>query len=425
MSTKIGATRIISTFKSISFVFILVLLLAYPVMQIFKQWNIFPMVPVTLSAGGNGPVKFLTGKSSLPDVILTPAFPHLEFNRPLWMIQAPDKSNRWYLLEQGGRIYVFPDKRKQKTAKVFLNLIAKTRRVHNEEGLLALAFHPQFAENRKFYLYYSASSPRRTVLSEWKVSAANPDRADEKSERVLIEVKQPWGNHNGGALVFGPDKYLYCSFGDGGSAGDPHNNGQNLNTLLASVIRIDVDHRSAKLPYAIPKDNPFTGKAETRAEIWAYGLRNVWRMSFDRETGDLWAGDVGQNKWEEIDLIVKGGNYGWKLREGFAKYSAGKAVDGVRLIDPITTYNRREGLSVTGGYVYRGKKLKRLIGAYIYADYITGRIWALRYKDGKVIDQKLILKQPNNIASFAEDNKGELYLLCFDGRIYQLQEKIY
>jgi glucose/arabinose dehydrogenase len=255
-----------------------------------------------------------------------------------------------------------------------------------------------------------------------------------------MEVPQPYENHNGGELLFGPDNFLYVSLGDGGSANDPHNNGQNLQTILGKILRIDVDTEAGGPPFRIPKDNPFVGRGHgIREEIWAYGLRNVWRMSFDRQTGELWAGDVGQNKWEEVDIIVKGGNYGWRIREGFHAFDTNGAPAGVTWIDPVIEYphnaiwdtNHTPGLSITGGYVYRGQNVPALRGMYLYADFALGTIWGLRYEHGKVTQRGVIWVHPKgqlplrNVASFGEDSAGELYVLCFEGtvngRIYELE----
>ena len=314
----------------------------------------------------------------------------------------------------------------------------------NEEGLLGLAFHPKFPGNGKFYIYYSQQSPRRSVVSEFQISKSDPNRADFASERILLTIPQPYANHNGGCMVFGPDGFLYISLGDGGAANDPHENGQNLKTLLGKILRVDVDSRSAGLPYGIPRDNPFVGRtAGEREEIWAYGLRNVWRFSFDRTTGALWAGDVGQNKFEEVDVIVRGGNYGWNWREAFHPFKTNGAppVD-AKFISPVIEYphlalydtntTHSPGLSITGGYVYRGRKLAALQGAYVYADFAAGTIWALRRDDqGRVTESWPLYRTPKgsltkSVASFGEDQAGELYLLVFEGttngRIYELVE---
>ena len=345
--------------------------------------------------------------------------------------------DRLFVVEQHGRIRVFENRPDVETAGVFLDIRPKVSRKHNEEGLLTLAFHPRYATNGYFYVYYSATDPRRGVLSRFSVSGDDPDRADPESEMVILEVEQPWGNHNGSTVLFGPDGYLYMSLGDGGSAADPRDNGQNLSTLLGTILRIDVDRATDGRAYAIPPDNPFIDRPDARGEIWAYGLRNVWRMSFDRVTGDLWAGDVGQNAWEEIDLITRGGNYGWRIREAAHPFREGSAAD--PLIDPVVEYPQRRhreliGMSVTGGFVYRGKVMSRLYGVYLYADYVTGRIWALRRTDRGDSTHREVFHGPPRvyISSFGEDAAGELYVCSFDrvdgrgggtGRIYRIVEK--
>lgn len=357
--------------------------------------------------------------AEIPSVRLVPALPHIQFERPLCLAAPDDGTGRLFVVEQGGRIHVVPNDTAAVRSQVFLDLSAKVRTRHNEEGLLAMALHPQFARHGQFFVYYSASDPRRTVLSRFTVSAADSNRADPRSEVVILEVEQPYGNHNGGMILFGPDGYLYLSYGDGGSAGDPHGNSQNLGTLLGKIIRIDVDGRDSGLAYSIPADNPFVGRPGARSEIWAYGLRNVWRMSFDRANGMLWAGDVGQNKWEEIDIIERGGNYGWNLREGFHPYGRSQFTE--LMIDPVHEYGREDGASVTGGYVYRGHRFPELAGIYIFADYVTGTIWGLRFDEEGVSEHGILLKQPNNISSFGETAEGELLITCFDGRVYHLQ----
>lgn len=375
----------------------------------------------------------------LPSVRLAPAFPKLSFNRPVFITHAGDGSGRLFVVEQTGRIIALSDNTDQANAEVFLDVSSKIRMQHNEEGLLSLVFDPKFKDNGQFYIYYSLSNPKRNRIARYSVSEHDPRRADPDSEQVILDVEQPYGNHNGSTLLFGPDGYLYASYGDGGWAGDPHNNGQNLQTLLGSIIRIDVHRTEEGRPYAIPPENPFAGAGAggARPEIWAYGLRNVWRMSFDRETGDLWAGDVGQNDWEEIDLIVKGGNYGWNIREGKHPYprrrqSTPPAASGAsQLIDPIVEYSHREGLSVTGGYVYRGKRFPQLQGVYLYDDYASGKIWGLRYANGTVQANAQIGGHGSGserkfITSFGEDADGELYVCAFDrldgrtGRVYRV-----
>ena len=307
-----------------------------------------------------------------------------------------------------------------------------------------------------FYVYYNQKNPAsqhsrpqnypiRSVISEFKVSATNADAADVASERFVLQVPQPFNNHKGGELVFGPDGYLYLGLGDGGAGGDPFGSGQNTSTLLGKILRLDVNARATSrvgwhpeaLQYGIPRDNPFVNEPDAgfyaRKEIFAYGFRNPWRYSFDRETGDLWAGDVGQDLWEEVDLVTKGGNYGWSVREGAHHFKPGP--DGAQYVEPVMEYTHRKnlqaqgmfpdhglGLCVIGGYVYRGKKSPALAGVYVYGDYNLGTIWGLRFNREalKVTAEGTLLNQKKNITSFAEDADGELYALTQDGQIYTL-----
>jgi glucose/arabinose dehydrogenase len=367
------------------------------------------------------------------------------------MSEAPDGSGRMFLIEQAGRIVILQKGSDGSQAKEFLNIVDRKPYVDNEEGLLSMAFHPGFKTNGLFYIYYNQQNAkpdpffmRRSVISEFHVSKDDPDKADLQSERILLQVQQPYGNHKGGELAFGHDGYLYIGLGDGGMADDPFNSGQSTSTLLAKILRIDVNSRSMtgsgkrvhELPYGIPSDNPFINEPDmnglgVRKEIYAYGLRNPWRYSFDRETGDLWVGDVGQDKWEEIDLIVKGGNYGWSAREGTHYFKP--APPGAQFIEPVMEYphdpkmlsqslypNHTTGLCVIGGYVYRGKKYPALQGVYVYGDYNLGSIWGFRWKNWKVNEQGTLLLQPKTIDSFAEDADGELYVLNLDGGIFAL-----
>ena len=375
-----------------------------------------------------------SGAAALPKMELRPLWTNVSIQRPIWFCEAPDGSQRKFVVEQRGKVLVLPTDQTSTNVEVFLDITDRKPYTSNEEGLLGFAFHPQFKGNGKFYIYYSLTNPRRTIVSEWQVPKNNENKADAGSERILFEQSQPYPNHKGGCLLFGPDGFLYAAPGDGGSANDPHGNGQNLKTMLGKMIRIDVNSRAGDLPYGIPKNNPFVGRGDgVREEIWACGLRNAWRFSFDRQTGELWAGDVGQNKFEEVHIIEKGGNYGWNWREGLHAFKTnGVAPADAKFIDPVIEYphlpaydktsTHSPGLSITGGYVYRGKKLPALQGAYIYADFSMGTIWALRRENGKVVESAALYSTPKgtvakNVASFAEDVRGELYVLVFEGTV--------
>jgi glucose/arabinose dehydrogenase len=368
----------------------------------------------------------------LPKVAFEQVLNGLQVERPVWMEQLGDK---FYVVEQRGRIAIVTKGSDGKESSEFLNIVDRKPFEDNEEGLLGLAFHPGYATNRQFYVYYTRHNRRRSVISEFKANVAG-DKADMASERVIMEVPQPYGNHNGGEIAFGPDGFLYITLGDGGAGDDPHNNGQNMAALLGKILRIDVNTRATfnktTLGYGIPSDNPFAKHPYgVRAEIWARGLRNVWRFSWDRETGELWAGEVGQNLWEEVNIIRKGGNYGWCVREAFHPFKPGALK--AEYDEPIAEYphnpndaskspfpHQGSGLSITGGYVYRGKKNAALRGVYVYADYALGTIFGLRYENGKVTDQAILLEQPKNVMSFAQDAEEELYVLTQDGGIYQI-----
>lgn len=348
------------------------------------------------------------------------AFPELRFRRPLYLTYPPDGSDRLFVLEQSGRVHWFKNDQAVAGTHVALNIQRQVRRSGEEEGLLGLAFHPDFKTNGQVFLHYTAAQGRRrNILARFVMDEAR-NQIDPTSQQVILEVAQPWSNHNGGMIAFGPDGYLYIALGDGGAGGDPLDNGQNKATLLGSILRIDVDRHDPGLAYGIPPDNPFVGVPNARGEIWAYGLRNVWRFSFDRQTGELWAGDVGQVKWEEIDLIQKGGNYGWNAWEGNHPFKpAGRAGPFEK---PVVEHPRGEARSITGGYVYRGKKIPSIHGAYVYGDFVTGLIWCLRYDGHRVTEHRYIANVPS-ISSFGEDKNGEIYITSFDGRIYQLVTK--
>jgi glucose/arabinose dehydrogenase len=347
-----------------------------------------------------------------------PAFPALSFALPVDLQNAGDGSGRLFVVEQAGRILVFENADTAQAARVFLDIRSQVNNVGIEEGLLGLAFHPDFASNGHYFVYYCIGGPRRTRVSRFTANPQSPDTTGVGTQSDVITIGQPYSNHNGGQIAFGPDGYLYIALGDGGGSNDPGNNGQDRTSLLGSILRIDVDTP----PYAIPPDNPFVGNQDGfREEIFAYGLRNPWRFSFDPSTGWLWCGDVGQGKWEEIDLIRWGKNYGWKIMEAGHCRPPTTGCDTTGLEPPIWEYEHTSGRrSITGGYVYRGSRLPGLGGAYIYADYVSGEIWALRHLPPHPPSNVLLADGDFAISSFGVDESGELFICAFDGKIYRL-----
>lgn len=336
--------------------------------------------------------------------------------RPIVLTHAGDGSDRVFVATQRGVIHVFENDQKARETKVFLDLSRKVKYSdkQNEEGFLGLAFHPNYKQTGQFFVYYTPQDRAQvSVIERYQVSAADMDQADPQSAQEIVVIDQPYWNHNGGSIAFGPDGMLYVGLGDGGAGNDPHGNGQNKETLLGSILRIDIDHQSEGKNYAIPKDNPFVGDSKAKGEIWAYGLRNVWRLGFDRQTGDLWAADVGQDRWEEINIVTRGGNYGWNLREGNHKFGSSGSGPDPKLTDPIWEYDHEVGKSITGGYVYRGTRIPELAGAYLYADYVTGRLWALRYDRDKkaVVSNHALQSDRQAVISFGEAEDGEVYFL--------------
>jgi len=350
------------------------------------------------------------------------AFPNISFNRMVFLTHAGDGSGYLFLVLQEGQIIVFQNNDDVESLIVFLDIRDRVDDSENEEGLLGLAFDPHYESNGYFYVHYTASSPARSIISRFSVTVDDQQKADIESELVILQINQPYDNHNGGHIAFGPDGYLYIGLGDGGNGGDPYGNGQNNRTLLGTILRIDVSDSSEQKKYGIPPDNPFAGLKYEKNEIWAYGLRNPWRFSFDEETGLLWVGDVGQNKFEEIDIVEKGGNYGWNVLEGFHCHpDSTSSCDSEEFEAPIVEYDRDEGCSVTGGYVYRGSIFNFLYGSYIYGDFCSGLIWALNYDGTKIVDVTILVDSDLIISSFGEDEEGELYILSFDNKIYRLK----
>jgi len=351
------------------------------------------------------------------------AFPNLTFVDPVGIHHSGDGTNRIFVVEQEGRIKVFNNDSNTSISQTFLDIrsIVDQDGGYTEEGLLGLAFHPNYEQNGYFYVNYTDYNPKRNVIARYSVDPDNPNEADYFSSEILLEVNQPYNNHNGGQMEFGNDGYLYISFGDGGSAGDPQNNGQDLSTLLSTIIRIDVNNQSNNMNYSIPFDNPFIDNQSARPEIFAYGLRNVWRFSFDSETNFLWAADVGQNEWEEIDIIHPGLNYGWNEMEASHCYPSGSNCNPDQFELPVWEYALYvDGVcSVTGGYVYRGNNIYTLRGKYIYGDWCTGDIWALYTNNNQNYINEEIIRTDINITSFGVDEYNELYF-CGNQRIFKL-----
>ena len=359
-------------------------------------------------------VSSTTVLAEAPKVEIVQAFPELRIARPIVVTHANDGSNRLFVASQIGKIYCFENKADVTEPNLYLDIEESVRYIdkENEEGLLGFAIHPNYKKNGQFFLFYTTTDePHVSVISRFNVSSTDPSKADPDSEVELMRIPQPFWNHNGGTLAFGHDGYLYIALGDGGKANDPFKNGQNLATLNGSVLRIDVDKKSKDHNYAIPADNPFVGLKEARPEIYAYGFRNVWRLSFDRETGALYAADVGQNIWEELNIVVKGGNSGRHLREAKHKFGDNGSEASDKLIDPIFEYHHDVGKSITGGHVYRGSAVPSLKGMYMYADYVSGKVWALEHTpSGKILGNHEIKSMNLPIITFGEDEQGEVYL---------------
>lgn len=363
-------------------------------------------------------------KAQSGPIDIVPAFPSLSFNQITDIQNAGDGSNRLFVCEKTGRVKVFPNDPDVSSATTFLDLSGRVT-TSSEMGLLGLAFHPNYSENGYFYVNYNIQreGASLTVISRFSVDAQDPNKADVASELVLIEFEQPFANHDGGQIAFGPDGYLYIAAGDGGSGGDPLNSGQSLDTWLGKIHRIDVDNPDDGLNYGIPADNPFAGHGEYRHEIYAYGLRNPWRFSFDSESGRLWAADVGQDAYEEIDIIEKGKNYGWRVMEGWHCYNPKNNCDSTGLTGPVWEYGRDMGASITGGYVYHGTDVPELQGQYIYADFATGRVWGLVYsaEENRVTSNALLKDAGIAVSTFGVDEAQELYIGGFSGDIYKFE----
>ncbi len=338
-----------------------------------------------------------------------------KFDKPVGLVHRSDKPELVYVVEQPGRIRSVNTADPEQAPSLVLDLTDRVHHDGNEQGLLGFAYHPK----RPTEAYVNYTTATHTIIARYESDRERPDLLDPRTEQVLLAIEQPYSNHNGGQLAFGPDGYLYIATGDGGSGGDPHNNSQNLHSLLGKILRIDVDARQDGNAYGIPEDNPFIGQGSP--EIYAYGLRNPWRFSFDSATGKLWAADVGQLRFEEINIVERGENYGWRIQEGAACYNPAEGCDTEGLAQPIYTYGRDLGVSITGGYVYRGRELPHLVGWYIYADFGTGTIWALK-EEGGTVHNTTLLQSGMNISSFGTDAAGELYICTFDGGIMRFRQ---
>ena len=381
------------------------------------------LLPASAAAAPRAPGPEAAGTPALTadDITLRPIVSGLD--RPVFITSARDGTGRTFIVEQGGRILV-----RKKGAVLPTPLLDITNLVTKggEQGLLGLAFHPSFETNRKFYVNYTNRSGD-TIIREYRTSTSNPDRTDPNSPRTVLKVDQPYDNHNGGMLAFGPGGYLYIGLGDGGGANDPGNRAQNTGTLLGKMLRINVNGRTSTRAYKIPSSNPYVGRAG-RNEIWQRGLRNPWRFSFDRKTGTMWIGDVGQGSYEEIDRAVhtstgsgRGYNWGWRVMEGRHCHIPSTGCNRTGKVLPITEYTQASNgrCAVTGGYVYRGSRIPSLVGYYVYGDYCSGEIWAIK-ANSSYPPQRITLAGPGSgrrISSFGESATGELYVVDLGGTI--------
>lgn len=374
--------------------------------------------------------------SAMP-VQVVEAYPNLRIERPVVITGAGDGSNRLFVGSQFGQIYWIDQADTQvEEPNLFVDLSGRVeyKDRENEEGLLGLAFHPKFKTNGQFFVYYTTNArPHVSYISRFTSKSDGHVTADGATEELLLEIPQPFWNHNGGTIAFGPDGYLYVALGDGGNANDPLKSGQDTSNLLGSILRIDVDSKSGDKAYSIPKDNPFVNQSGAQPEVYAKGIRNIWRMAFDSKTGQLWAADVGQNDWEEVNVIEKGGNYGWSLREAAHSFTLGGGPGSgptKSLIDPLVEYPHTDdwGKSVTGGAVYRGKTTPELDGYYLYGDYVTGRLWALKIdpKTKRVLANRPIARDNNlPVFTFGQTDDGEVLMstMMSGGIIYRFASK--
>jgi glucose/arabinose dehydrogenase len=386
-------------------------------------------VALIAGCGGGGSAAPVVTDTDPPPVVTAPTittqavFTNISFNQPVALVQAPGDSARWFVVEKGGFVRVFANDQGAAASSVFLD-ISSLVDASGEGGLLGLTFHPNFPATPEVFVSYTRSgAPLISTVSRF-LSTDSGQTLNAATEEVIITVDQPATNHNGGNIAFGPDGFLYIGFGDGGGSGDPDGNGQNTRTLMGAIVRIDVEGGS---PYGIPAGNPFEAKAvctdgtgvDDCPEIYAWGLRNPWRFSFDTVTSKLWAGDVGQGNWEEIDVITAGGNYGWNVREGAHCFNPSSGCANT-FIEPISEYDHGLGGSITGGLVYRGTAIPGLAGWYLFGDFTSGRLFGIREDSAVGIEPEILSQTGLQIVSFGQDADGEIYVLNFVGTIHQI-----
>lgn len=349
------------------------------------------------------------------------AFPNTTFDNPLYLTHSNDQTNRIFVVEKTGRIKVLPNDSLTSINKTYLNISDKIIN-GSERGLLGVAFHPNYSSNGYFFVNYTRAGDGATVVSRFNVSSSDPDKADSLSEFIILTIAQPYSNHNGGMIFFGMDGYLHIGTGDGGSGGDPGNRAQTLTELLGKILRINIDTTTSLTNYGIPPTNIFaTGGG--RAEIFNVGMRNPWRMSVDPVTGEIWCGDVGQDAWEEIDIIENGNNYGWRCYEGNNPFNTAGCSTITNYTFPVKVYqNVGSDCSVTGGYVYRGQRRPELYGRYIYGDYCSRKVWKLKYENGVVTEDSQILTAAGSILSWGTDQNNELYMCSVNGIVYRFNK---
>jgi glucose/arabinose dehydrogenase len=382
-----------------------------PTFPAFRLWPLLSLLALGTLTG----VAYTAGRPAEAGVELVPIVTH-GLQLPLFVTHGADGSGHLFVVEQLGLIRVIDDGVLREAP--FLDLRDRVWTKGNEQGLLGLAFHPEHRRNGRFFVNYNRREDGATVVAEFTRNGRSLDVSAE-TERILLVVPQPYLNHNGGMMAFGPDGMLYIGRGDGGSKGDPQNRAQNPQEWLGKILRIDVNRGQ---PYAVPRDNPFvTGKG--RPEVFALGVRNPWRFSFDRETGMLWLADVGQYKWEEIDIVVAGGNYGWRIMEGAHCYNPEEGCSPDGLMFPIAEYGHEEGrCSITGGYVYRGPSVQGLRGTYVFGDYCSGELFGISAdanRKGSTVP-RVLMRTGLRISSFGEDQAGEVYIVDHRGGVYRL-----